>query len=149
MVNKKCVIIGQRNIKLTVSKVNCIYNLFENLYAKGVVEFYFGRNSKLTKLCKTIVDFLKSRNEKIKRIIIFFFKLNMAEKLFNLFYDDFYYSNKIKNAGKQAYFVGNGEVIDFCDVVVCYFDPRSKNQESKVAYEYAISRGKKVINIFE
>lgn len=143
---KRCVIIGQKNIKMTVAKVKRLYSIFENMARDGVREFYFGRISQFSRLCMTIVCGLKAKDDRIKRISILTEKLRIDEKVFLKYYEGCFLC---ESDNKKSFVVANEKAIDICDKVVCYFDPNSKSAESKLAYEYSQNNGKEVFNIFQ
>ena len=80
-------------------------------------------------------------------------------------YEDTYYPSKIIGAGKAAYVERNFEMIDKCNFCVIYYDEnytpakkRSKRKDltghqpksgTKIAYDYAIKKGVKIINIIK
>ena len=82
------------------------------------------------------------------------------------FYDDTYFPDKILNAGRAAYVERNFHMINKADVCIFYFDktyspPReqisnnrvgysNKNVSgTKLAYDYALSKKKVIINLYE
>ena len=66
-------------------------------------------------------------------------------------YEETYFPLKIANAGKGAYVERNYEMIDKADVCVFYYDNKNCRQNSgtKIAYEYANRKHKKIINLCE
>ena len=78
-------------------------------------------------------------------------------------YEDTYYLEQIKNSGRASYMERNQEMINHSKFCVVYYDenylpPRRRNSKSdltdyqpksgiKVAYDYAMNKGKIIINV--
>ena len=67
------------------------------------------------------------------------------------FYDDTYYPEKLHGAGKAVYVKRNYEMIRNSKCCIFYYDeqssPATRKSGTKIAFEYAVRKGKNIINI--
>lgn len=132
----------------------------------GVDTFLFGSKSQFDDLCYEIVFELKEKHTHIKRVYVgsSFADVNESYLKFLLEnYEETYFPEKIRKAGKATYVERNQEMIDKSDYCICYYDenylPPTSKQSSKdattyqlrsgtgIAYEYAMKKKRKIINI--
>ena len=71
-------------------------------------------------------------------------------------YDETYFSSYAINAGKYSYIRRNEEMIDKSDYCIFYYNPEyikkrnvPTNSGTEIAYNYAKSLKKEIINIYE
>ncbi len=66
-------------------------------------------------------------------------------------YEDTFYPEKIMNSGKASYVERNYEMIDNSFFCIVYYDqklsPATRKSGTKIALDYAIKKGKKIIKI--
>ena len=164
-----CCFFGHRKIKVTDGLVETLTATIEDLIEnKDVGNFYFGSKSQFDDLCHNVVTELKQKYPHIKRIYVraaFQFIPDWYEDSLLEHYEDTYFPEHMANAGRASYVERNQEMIKKSDYCVVYYDenyapPRRKNSRrdltdyqpksgTKVAYEFAISKKKSVINLFE
>ena len=100
----------------------------------------------------------------IKRIYVrsqYKFITSQYKNYFLQFYEDTFFANKSSNAGRLAHIKRNEEMIDESDFCIFYYDKNNfikykrnstiKNLHSGThfAFNYAISKKKRIINIFD
>ena len=165
---KKCCFFGHRKINKTDELVNKLTEAIEKLIIEnGVDTFLFGSKSQFDDLCYKIVSELKEKHTHIKRVYV---RSSFADadesylKYLLEFYEETYFPEKIRKAGKASYVERNQEMIDKSDYCICYYDEnyqppirkRSKKDiisyqpksGTKIAYDYAVKKGISIINIF-
>ncbi len=163
-----CCFLGHRKIKITNEQKNKLHNIIEKLIIEESVDiFLFGSKSQFDDLCYQIISKLKSNYPHIKRIYVRaqypYISDDYREYLLQN-YEETYYPDKMLKAGKAAYVERNCEMINKSKFCIMYFDenyapPKRKKSNSdlndyqpksgtKIAYNYAISKQKTVINIF-
>lgn len=163
-----CCFFGHRNIRDTAALRLKISETVERLIVQEKIDtFLFGSNSRFDSLCHELVTKMKTKYPHIKRIFVraeypFIDESYKAYILQN--YEDTYYPAHMVNAGKAAYVERNCEMIDKSHVCVIYCDPAyspprrrvsqraltdyQPNSGTKVAFEYAVKKGKQIINVF-
>ena len=164
-----CCFFGHRKIKESDElKIRLSKTIEELIVNHSVKNFLFGSRSDFDELCYKVVTELKEKYPVIKRIYVRaeypIIDEEYKEYLLKL-YEDTYYPEKIKNSGKAVYIKRNFEMIDNSDFCVIYYNkeyspPKRKNSKkdlteyqpksgTKTAYEYAVKKGARVININE
>lgn len=152
-------IIGHRKVsdarRLKLKLMRVLSTLIEEENAET---FLFGSNSDFDTLCLETVTHLKERFfPLIKRIHVraMYEKLNEQYKQYIFtFYDETYFPYGVKNAGYYSYVKRNYAMIDRCDILLTYYNteyqlPNGKTSGTRIAYEYALKKHKRIINIFE
>jgi len=159
---------GHRKITVTKELKENLYKEIETLIvANGITTFLFGSKSQFNDLCLTIVSDLKNKYPSIQRIYVRaeFAYIDEDYKAYLLEnYEDTYFPEKIIGAGKAIYVERNYEMIDKSSVCVVYYDenylPPRRNQcrraltdyqpssGTKLAFKYALSKNRKIINVF-
>lgn len=165
MTNKTCCFIGHRKINDTETLRHQIYSTVLKLIKNGVTVFLFGSRSEFNNVCFEIVSKIKRQFPHIKRTYIRaeyqYIDDNYKAYLMSI-YDETYFSNKAKNAGRASYVKRNLDMIDHSDICVFYYNynyvPLSKpidnkislniRSGTKIAFEYAISHNKNIINLY-
>ena len=163
-----CCFFGHRKIEDTPELRTKITDTIERLIVdENIDTFLFGSKSEFNSLCYDLVTKIKEKYPHIKRVYV------RAE--FPCIDEDYrsyllescegtYYPERIKKAGKAAYVERNCEMIDKSCVCIVYFNseytpPRRKNcrrdivsyqpkSGTKIAYDYALKKKVKVINIY-
>ncbi len=164
-----CCFFGHRKIKVTDGLVETLTATIEDLIEnKNVVNFYFGSKSQFDDLCHNVVTRLKQKYPYIKRIYVraeyTFIGDDYKTYLLESF-EETYYPKHMVDAGRAAYVERNQEIIKKSDYCVVYYDenyapPRRRTSRrdltdyqpksgTKIAYEFAISKKKTVINLFK
>lgn len=152
--------IGHRKI---IKTEKLIYSLRETILAlikKGFTTFLFGSMSEFDQLSWEIVSDLKKEYPYIKRIYVrssYPYIDKSYEEYLLQSYEETYFPEKLKNAGKYSYVERNYEMIDTCSYCVFYYDENhiaTKNTSiprksgTKTAYKYALKRNKTIINLY-
>ena len=167
--NKKvCCFLGHRKIKITEELKKKAYSIVERLIVdKNIDTFLFGSKSQFNDLCYQVVSELKREYPHIKRVYIRaqfpYIDRNYKDYLLQ-HYEETYYPDHMIRAGKSAYVERNYEMINQSEYCVMYFDenympPRRKKRNAavadyqpksgtKIAYDYAQKKGKRMINVF-
>ena len=153
------------NLKQRVKE--CIENLIEN---SNVQTFLFGSKSNFNDLCHTVVSELKEKYPTIKRIsytcksegCILENEREQLKKIYSRFLnvdihllgfeEEFEHKTKY-TAGRASYVERNQAMINDSNFCVFYFNkdyvPSTKTKSgTKLAYEYATKKNKKIINLF-
>lgn len=161
-----CCFFGHRKINETYELTDNLKNTIETLIKdKGVNTFLFGSKSEFDSLCLKIVTELKEKYSHIKRVYVrsAFPVIDNSYKDYLLeSYEETYFPENIKGAGKASYIKRNQEMINKSGICVVYYDenykppkksragfsdyqPRSGTQ---VAYDYALKKKCEIINMF-
>ncbi len=157
MKTNTCCFIGHRAIFETEELNSQLFEIIENLIVeKNVDTFLFGSKSQFNSLCLKIVTKIKEKYPHIKRVYIRAEYQYIDEKYKKYLlqnYEDTYYPEKIRGSGKAAYIERNYEMINNSHFCIFYYDkyipyPHRKSG-TKIAFEYAIKRGKQIINVTE
>lgn len=153
---KTCCIIGHRDFNGTNQLELKVKDLIVNLIEKeNVTEFLFGSKSNFTDFCYEIVTNLIYQYTNIKRIFIRAEYPIISEEYYNYlntFYEDSYFYSEKLVTNKFSHIRRNQVMIDKSDICIFYFNknyqPNTKTQSgTHIAYEYAIKKGKKILNI--
>ena len=70
------------------------------------------------------------------------------------FFEETYFPQKIENAGRSSYVERNYEMIDTSSYCIFYYNenyiaPSRRKSGTRIAYEYAVKKGKKLINLYK
>jgi len=148
-----CCFIGHRTINETEELKSEIYEIVENLIINQKVDtFLFGSKSMFNDLCHKTVTKIKEKYPHIKRIYVRaeypYIEDNYKQYLLER-YEDTYYPEKLKNAGKAVYVERNCEMIDNSNFCVIYYYhknlPKNRKSGTKIAFDYAMKQKKQVI----
>lgn len=159
--------IGHRKIENTETVKLKLIAVLTDLIKNGVTDFLFGSRSEFNSLCLETVTELKSEYPNLRRIYVRAIYPVISEeykKYLLKFYEDTCFPKNIENAGAQSYVERNFYMIDRSDICVFYYNPDYKlpmKKETKhsvalhqpqsgtaVAYNYAVRKGKQIINLF-
>ena len=165
---KTCCFLGHRKISGTEELKERLYKVIEDLIISEYVHtFLFGSRSEFDSLCLDVVTELKNKYPFIQRVYVRaeFQHISGSYAAYLLqSYDDTYYPERISGSGRAAYVERNQIMINCSDICVVYFKDnylpsRRKNSwrdltdyqpksGTKIAYEYAVKKGKKLYNLF-
>ena len=155
---KVCCIIGHRDFEKNKESELKLKNIVTDLIEKENVDvFLFGSKSKFIDFCYDIVTECKKIYSNLKRILVraeYPIISNDYYEYLKNFHEDSYFYNEKLISNKFSYIRRNQVMIDKSEFCIFYFNekhlPKSKTQSgTKLAYNYAIKKGKKVINLFE
>ena len=161
--------IGHRKISVEESFKEHLANLIKALITeKNFDTFLFGSRSQFDELCLETVSKLKNDYPHIRRIYVRAAYPHIDdnyEKYLLSFYDETYIPDKIENAGKAAYVERNEYMIDKADFCIFYYNKDYKppikhatrkqlfsyqsKSGTKVAYEYATLKKKRMLNLYQ
>lgn len=154
-IENTCCFIGHRTINETEELKSKLYETIEKLIVENSVDtFLFGSKSRFNDLCHEIVTEIKEKYPHIKRTFVRAEYQNIDEtcKAYLLEnYEDTYYPEKIIGAGKAVYVELNCEIIDKSRFCIVYYSeqnaPTIRKSCTKIALDYAMKQGKRIINI--
>lgn len=128
-----------------------------------VNSFYVEAKSNFTYFCSKIIKELKEIYSSLKLIYVWgewMYSNESVDKSMLKFYDEILKPKCFIGAGKKIYVKRNYYIIDMCDIIVFYYDENrgekvlTKNSPLKIksgtwiAYDYAKTKGKKIINVW-
>ena len=169
---KTCSFFGHRKIDVSNDLKTRVKDCIENLIIQyNIQTFLFGSKSNFNDLCHSVVSELKATYPNIKRICYtcksegctLESERQKNEKIYSSFlkrkvhllgYEE-NFSHKTKyTAGRASYVERNQAMINNSDFCVFYYNenyvpPTKTNSGTKLAYEYALRKKKKVINLFK
>ena len=155
MCKNTCCFFGHRTINETKELKSKLKEIIEKLIVEKQADtFLFGSKSRFNSLCQETVTELKEKYPHIKRIYVRaeYPDINEHYKDYLLeSYEDTYYPEKIMNSGKAAYVERNYEMINKSHFCIVYYDeqnaPTTRKSGTKIALDYAVKQGKRIINI--
>ena len=150
-----CCFFGHRTINETEELKTQLYETIERLITDEKVDtFLFGSKSRFDSLCLELVTKVKEKYPHIKRVYVRAefsiisddYKAYLLER-----YEDTYYPEKIKGAGRAVYMERNYEMIDRSRFCIVYYDeayaPTTQKSGTKIALDYAIKQGREIIRL--
>ncbi len=164
---KTCCFFGHRKISDADSIESKLYEVIENLITTNNTDaFLFGSKSEFDDLCLKVVTSLKEKYPYIKRIYArsAYPEISDDYRRYLLeMYEETYFPEGAKNAGRAVYVERNYNMIDKSDVCVIYFKDdylplRRKNSRRNlfdyqpksgtgIAYQYAVKKNRTIINL--
>ena len=160
--------IGHRKIDKSEELISSLRETIVALISKGATTFLFGSRSKFDDLCWEEVTELRAQFPFIKRVYVrsaYQYISKIYEEYLLEFYEETYFPAKLENAGRASYVERNQEMINISDFCVFYYNteykpPLRKQSRSalsayqpksgtKLAYEYALKKGKEIINLYK
>lgn len=149
----KVCFIGHRDIEKTNEVVFLLRETVKTFLINGFTTFLFGSRSKFDELSLNVVSEFKIEYPNIKRIYVraeYPYINKSYEEYLLKSYEETYFPHKIINAGKYSYVERNFEMIDKSDCCVFYYNEKQNLSKSgtKIAYDYATKKKKKIINLF-
>lgn len=165
---QSCCFFGHRKIDETPELIEKLTQTVETLItAKNVSNFCFGSKSEFNSLCVKVVKGLKEKYPHIRRIYVRSAYPDISDSYEDYLlesFEDTYFSEKMRGAGKASYVERNQEMINQSYFCVIYYDenyapPRRRNSKrdstdyqprsgSKVVYDYVIKKECKIINLY-
>lgn len=149
-----CCFFGHRDINITENLKFKLNEIIEKLITQNSVNtFLFGSKSKFDTLCLEVVSELKEKYPYIKRVYVRAEYQDINEKYEKYLlqnYEETYYPLKIRNAGRATYVERNCEMINNSHFCIFYYDeqdiPTTRKSGTKIALDYAVKKGKCIIN---
>lgn len=160
----KVCFIGHKTINKREELTSLLKETVISFLKRGIDTFLFGSMSAFNDLSWEVVTELKKDYPYIKRIYVrssYQYISKSYEDYLLKFYEETYFPQKIKNAGKYAYIKRNYEMIDNSTYCVFYYNknyipskrPSKHNMlpssGTKIAYEYATKKRKEIINLYQ
>ena len=144
---------GHRTIDETEDLKRSLTSAIENLITgEGVDTFLFGSKSRFDSLCLELVTALKEKYPHLKRIYVRaeYPEITEEYKAYLLrSYEDTYYPEKLRNAGKAAYVERNRNLIDRSRFCIVYYSethsPTTRKSGTKLALDYAMKKGSRIL----
>ena len=157
MKENTCCFFGHRTITETEELKAKLTEIIEGLITEQKVDtFLFGSKSRFDDLCLELATEIKERYPHIKRVYVraeFPDITDDYEVYLSQFYDETYFPEKIRNAGKAAYVERNREMIDCSRFCVVYCNqanaPTTRKSGTKIALDYAVKKGREIIKLSE
>ncbi len=157
MKSNVCCIFGHRTINETEKLKSQLCEIIEKLIVEENVDiFLFGSKSRFNSLCLELVTKIKEKYPNIKRIYVRAEYPYISEEYKDYLlksYEDTYYPEKIIGAGRAVYVRRNYEMIDNSRFCIVYYDeqnaPTTRRSGTKIALDYAVKQGKKIIKLPE
>ncbi len=157
MQNTTCCFFGHRTIPVTEElKARLTESIEKLIIYENVDTFLFGSKSSFDSLCLECVTMLKEKYPHVRRVYVRaeFPYIDDGYRSYLLkSYEDTYYPEKLRGAGKAVYVERNREMIDSSSFCVVYYDeklaPTTRKSGTKSALDYAASKKLTVINILD
>ena len=154
-VNNTVCFFGHRTINETEQLKQRLYEIIQGLIVNEKVDtFLFGSKSRFNGLCYETVTQIKEKYPHIKRIYVRaeYPDINQQYTSYLLEnYEDTYYPEHVKGAGRAAYVKRNYEMINKRHYCIIYYDESNtldtRKSGTKIAMDYAIKRCKKIIRV--
>lgn len=153
-----CCFFGHRETQETPFLADFLTKTIRHLITeRGVNVFLFGSKSNFDALCLKVVSSLKEQYPQISRIYVrsHFPEIDRRYEDYLLnFYDNTYFPQKIRSAGRFSYVERNREMINSSKYCVIYYDETrflassSRKSGTHLAYEYALQKKLHVTNAF-
>ena len=155
MCMKTCCFFGHRKINETEELKSKLIEIIEKLIVENSVDtFLFGSKSGFNSLCQETVTELKEKYPHIKRVYVRAENPYIDESYEAYLlesYEDTYFPKLVLGAGKASYVKRNYEMINKSHYCIVYYDeqnaPTTRKSGTKIALDYALKKGKRIINI--
>lgn len=152
----KVAFIGHRNFNSDLLARTVLYKVID-LVEKLITEnraktFIFGAMDGFDYMgYVTVTELRAEKYPRLKRFYISQIPEGLIEskKIFIENFEKSKFPFKDINAGNQRFFKRNELIVDACDMLVVYYDKDYPEKETKKAYNYAVAKGKKIINLFD
>ena len=154
-IENTCCFFGHRKINETEELKSKLIEIIEKLIVDEKVDtFLFGSKSRFNSLCLELVSEIKEKYPHIKRVYVRAEYPDINEQYTNYLlesYEETYYPQHIRDSGRAAYVERNYEIINKSKFCIVYYDepnaPTTRKSGTKIALDYAIKKGKQIINI--
>lgn len=153
---KKCCIIGHRNfVNNSVLELKIKDLIVYLIECEKVTEFLFGSKSSFNDFCYEIVSNLMDKYPYVKRIYVRAEYPIISNDYYNYLktiYEESYFFDKKLQTNKFSHIRRNKYIIDKSDICLFYYDkryiPDTKTRSgTRIAYEYAVTKGKIIYNV--
>ena len=157
--DKKICFIGHRNVYKYGEIEKRLYNLIEEKIIDGYKCFTMGTHGEFDKLalsvCRQLRNFYKFI--KIEVVITSFKTIESKIEHDEIFGDEkFMPYNDVQTVMyeieevhfKKQIIVSNQQMIDTCEILICYVDTNRYVSGAKIAMKYALKKGLNIINLF-
>lgn len=148
--------IGHRDIEDKGSVYEKIVAVMRDLIINHAADvFLFGSKSDFDSLCVKAAEELKAEFPHIERIYVRaeYPVISDSYRAYRLeSYDDTFFPARLQSAGRAVYVERNKFMIDSADICVFYCDRSQVSAAvsgARLAYNYAVSKHKQVINLFD
>ena len=155
MCKNTCCFFGHRTINETEELKSKLIEIIEKLIVDEKVDtFLFGSKSRFNSLCLDTVTEIKEKHPHIKRVYVRAEYPYISEHYKSYLleaYEHTYYPEHIVGSGRAIYVERNYEMINKSRFCIVYYDvqnaPTTRKSGTKIALDYAIKQGKKIINL--
>jgi uncharacterized phage-like protein YoqJ len=160
----KACFIGHRTVEKTEELMASLKEIVLSLIKEGVVTFLFGSKSEFNHVAWEVVTELKKEYTYVKRVYVRsisqYIEKSYKEYLLK-FYEETYFPEKLERAGRYSYVERNYEMIDNSAYCIFYYNenketpkygtllPKKRSSGTKIAYEYARKKKKRIINVYK
>ena len=161
--------VGHKTIEKSEELISSLQQTVQMLIRNGATTFLFGGMSKFDDLSWEIVTEFKKQYPCIKRVYVrasYQYLDKHYEEYLLRYYEETYFPSKIEKAGRYRYVERNYDMIDNSTYCIFYYNenyvpasrqasrhdmtlPSRRNSGTKIAYEYAIKKKKKIINLYK
>ncbi len=148
--NKTCCFIGHRKVADKEQTRVKLVEVIENLISENFNTFLFGDEGEFSRLCQSVLQEEKNKYPHIKRVFVRGKFPYISEEYENYLLEDCeetYFPQKAINAGRAVYIERNCEMIDKSDICVFYYFESDEKSGTKMAYDYANRKNKRIIKI--
>ena len=154
----KVCFIGHKNIQKDDELEMLLEQTVIKLIKSGAKTFLFGSMSEFDDLSWGVVTKLRLQFPWIKRVYVRAVNQNidvLYEKYLLESYEETFFPSKLEKAGRYSYVERNFEIIDNATYCIFYYNEnyvpvglRERKSGTKIAYNYAIKKKKKIINLY-
>ncbi len=130
--------------------------LFAWIATENADTFLFGSRGDFNALGYEVVSELKNDFPHIRRVYVraeFEYTTAEYDRYLSTEYEESFFPESVRNAGKAAYVKRNRVMIDMCDRLLVYFDenyaPQRRASGTRIAVEYARQKRKPIYNVQE
>ena len=147
---KTCCFIGHRKVADKDQTRAELVKVIENLISDNFMYFLFGDEGEFSRLCQSVLEEEKIKHSHIKRVFVRGKFPDINEEYENYLLEnceETYFPEKALNAGRAIYIERNCEMIDKSDVCVFYYIKTDEKSGTKMAFDYANRKNKRIINL--
>ena len=160
-----CCFIGHRNIERASEVQEKLRKELRKLIEQGTTRFIFGDHSEFNTLCYDTVTELMQEYPQIKRVKFRKDYPEITESVKQYFfngYEDNICPKGVAQSGRASYVERNQAMIMASDICIFYYNkdyqPKRRKESkhsyqpksgTRIAYEFAISKKKEIVNLYE
>lgn len=149
-----CCFFGHKAVNETKELKTQLYAVIEKMIIyENIYTFLLGSKSRFNDICCEVLAKIKEKYPHIKRVYVRAEYPNIDDDYREYLlksYDDTYYPEGIRLSGKAAYVERNCEMINRSRFCIIYYDEvytlTKPKSGTKIALDYAIKKGKRIIN---